>query len=59
VQSTKEEVTTRVTGGSSNKRPVEYAYIYINSPQTRKQYSTRLKQFFDFIGLEGDDLEAR
>jgi integrase len=43
----------------ANKRPVEYAYIYINSPQTRKQYPTRLKQFFDFIGLEGDDLEQQ
>ena len=56
MQSTKgeKEEVRRLTNSSSDKRPVDYAFIYINSPQTRKQYPTRLKQFFDFIGLDGD-----
>ncbi|MDQ4066461.1 MAG: hypothetical protein M3114_02605 [Thermoproteota archaeon] len=55
MQSTKgEKEWVRRLTSSSDKRPVDYAFIYINSPQTRKQYPTRLKQFFDFIGLDGD-----
>jgi integrase len=41
-------------GQSYNKKPVAYAFIYVNSPQTKIQYPKRLKLFFDFIGLKGD-----
>jgi integrase len=42
----------------SNK-PVEYAFMYCNSPNTKRQYPRRLKRFFDFIGLRGKDLEEQ
>src|SRR5689334_19744744 len=31
----------------------------MNSPVTRNRYTTRLKRFFSFIGIEGDTIEER
>ena len=42
---------------SINKKPVEYAFMFINSPDTKRQYPKRLKLFFDFIGIEGGEGE--
>jgi integrase len=40
--------------------PVEFAFMSIRSPTTKKQYPRRLKQFFDFIGgLSGDTVEEQ
>jgi hypothetical protein len=33
--------------------------MFCNSPSTKTQYRRRLKLFFDFIGLEGEDLEEQ
>jgi len=33
--------------------------MFCNSPSTKTQYPRRLKLFFDFIGLEGEDLEEQ
>jgi hypothetical protein len=48
--------TTKMT--ISNK-PVSYAFMYCNSPSTKKKYPRRLKLFFDFIGIPGKDLEEQ
>ena len=40
-------------------KPVSYAFMYCNSPSTKKQYPQRLKQFFDYIDLEGTDIEEQ
>jgi hypothetical protein len=34
--------------------PVLYAFKYLNSPQTQRQYPKRLKLFFDFLGFLRD-----
>jgi hypothetical protein len=36
------------------KTPVAYAFTYLNSPETAKQYPKRLQSFFEFIGLQGN-----
>jgi hypothetical protein len=36
------------------QRPVAYAFMYVNAAYTKRQYPKRLKQFFDFVGLDGD-----
>jgi hypothetical protein len=36
------------------QRPVAYAFMYVNAAHIKRQYPKRLKQFFDFVGLEGD-----
>jgi hypothetical protein len=41
------------------KNPVSYAFKYLNSPETQRQYPKRLKLPFDHIGLTGDSLEAQ
>lgn len=44
------------------KSPVSYAFKFLNSPETQRQYPKRLKLFFDHIGLDiGDSssLEAQ
>lgn len=42
------------------KNPVSYAFKYLNSPETQRQYPKRLKLLFDHIGLAiGDSLEAQ
>jgi hypothetical protein len=42
------------------KNPVSYAFKYLNSPQTQRQYPRRLKLFLDHVGLPGDSsLEAQ
>jgi hypothetical protein len=33
--------------------------MYCSSPSTQRQYPRRLKLFFDFIGLEGQDIEEQ
>jgi hypothetical protein len=42
--------------GNNKKKPVTYALMYCSSPSTQRQYPRRLKLFFDFIGLEGQDM---
>jgi hypothetical protein len=44
------------------KNPVSYAFKYLNSPETQRQYLKRLKLLFDHVGLTGGDsssLEAQ
>lgn len=43
----------------SQIKPVEYAFGYINSPFTKRQYLSRLKLFFDYFDLSGGDLEEQ
>lgn len=45
--------------GNNKKKPVTYAFMYCSSPSTQRQYPRRLKLFFDFIGLEGQDIEEQ
>jgi hypothetical protein len=49
--------TTKTT--QAKKTPVRYAFMYCNSPSTQRQYPKRLKIFFDFVGIEGNDLEEQ
>jgi integrase len=57
----KETTTTTTIAASNNnnnnnkKKPVTYAFMYCSSQSTQRQYPRRLKLFFDYIGLEGDD----
>jgi hypothetical protein len=44
---------------SAKKMPVAYAFMFIGSPHTKRQYPKRLKLFFDFTGIEGTDLEQQ
>ncbi|HEX2472622.1 MAG TPA: hypothetical protein VHJ59_07720 [Nitrososphaera sp.] len=53
-----EELKT-TTKAAHKKTPVTDALLYINSEITRKQYHRRLELFFDYIGLEGEDLDAQ
>lgn len=39
--------------------PVLYAFKYLNSPETQRQYPQRLKHFFDRAGLPGRDIEEQ
>jgi hypothetical protein len=39
--------------------PVEFAFSYIKSPSTKKQYPQRLKLFFDYIGVQGNSMEEQ
>jgi integrase len=48
-----------ITTNSAKKTPVRYAFLYCNSPSTQRQYPKRLKLFFDFVGIEGNDLEEQ
>jgi hypothetical protein len=40
-------------------KPVSYAFSYINSPKTAKQYPKRLQIFFNYLGMQGEDLEQQ
>jgi hypothetical protein len=40
-------------------KPVSYAFTYLNSPDTQRQYPKRLKLFFDHVGLPGKNLEEQ
>jgi hypothetical protein len=40
------------------KNPVSYAFKYLNSPQTQRQYPKRLKLLFDHIGLTGEEEDS-
>ena len=58
-RSTEESITTTKLS-VRQKTPVAYAFTYLNSPATVKQYPKRLQAFFEFIGLRpGDDLEQQ
>jgi hypothetical protein len=39
--------------------PVLYAFKYLNSPETQRQYPKRLKLFFDYIEMPGKDIEKQ
>jgi hypothetical protein len=39
--------------------PVSYAFTYLNSPDTRRQYPRNLKLFFDYLHLPGKNLEEQ
>jgi hypothetical protein len=39
--------------------PVLYAFKYLNSPQTQRQYPKRLKLFFEYIEMPGKDIEEQ
>jgi hypothetical protein len=39
--------------------PVLYAFKYLNSPETQRQYPKRLKLFFDYIEMPGKDIEEQ
>jgi len=41
-----------VSQTQTSKRPVAYAFAYVNSPRTKEQYPKHLRMFFDHIGLE-------
>jgi hypothetical protein len=41
--------TTTIT-----KKPVSYAFKYLNSPYSKMQYPRRLKLFFDHLELAGE-----
>lgn len=51
--------STTTTINNSKKTPVKYALVYCRTEITKHQYRKRLKQFFDYIGLQGADLEAQ
>jgi hypothetical protein len=60
VQTTTTNINTATTTKSTiANKPVSYAFMFCNSPSTKTQYPRRLKLFFDFIGLEGEDLEEQ
>ncbi|HEX6253816.1 MAG TPA: hypothetical protein VFZ55_06315 [Nitrososphaera sp.] len=40
-------------------KPATYALMCLNSEATKKTYSSRLKVFFDFLKLEGEDLDKQ
>lgn len=44
---------------SNKKQPVTDALLYINAEVTRKNYRRRLELFFEYIGMEGEDLDAQ
>lgn len=43
----------------TKKKPVSDALLYVNSDVTRKQYHRRLELFFEFVGLEGEDIDQK
>jgi hypothetical protein len=46
-------------GQPQQKKPVYYAFKYLNSPETQRQYPRRLKMLIEHVGLAGDSLEAQ
>jgi hypothetical protein len=42
-----------------HKKPVSFAFGYLSSPETRRQYRKLLELFFDFVGLPGNDLDEK
>jgi hypothetical protein len=38
---------------NNNNNPVSYAFKYLNSPETQRQYPRRIKLFLDHVGLIG------
>jgi hypothetical protein len=52
LQRPEESTTTKLS--VRQKTPVAYAFTYLNSPATVKQYPKRLQAFFEFVGLKGD-----
>jgi hypothetical protein len=44
---------------SRQTTPVEFAFMGIRAPLTKKQYPRTLNLFFDFIGLSGDTVEEQ
>lgn len=53
------QATIRNIEQEQKKNPVSYAFKYLNSPETQRQYPKRLKLLFDHVGLTGDSLEAQ
>jgi hypothetical protein len=54
--------TTEASNNNNNnniKKPVEYAFLYVNSSFTKVNYRSKLKLFFDYLGLPGGDLEQQ
>jgi hypothetical protein len=50
----------KATTTTSAKNPVAYAFSLIGSSKhTKRQYPKRLKLFFDYIGVQGTDLEQQ
>ncbi|HZA48244.1 MAG TPA: hypothetical protein VE521_04895 [Nitrososphaera sp.] len=39
--------------------PVKYALVFCKTEKTKHQYRKRLKWFFDYIGIEGQDVEEQ
>jgi hypothetical protein len=56
-RSTTNNTTTQTT--TRQKTPVAYAFSFLRSPNTVKQYPRRLQLFFEFVGLQGDNLEQQ
>ena len=52
MQKASTSVRIRTDSNTIIQRPVAYAFAYVNSQRTKEQYPTRLRMFFDFIGLE-------
>jgi len=52
VQKASTSVRIRTDSNTIIQRPVAYAFAYVNFQRTKEQYTTRLRMFFDFIGLE-------
>ena len=48
-----------VEGSTSEQDPYSLFLYAMNSPVTRDRYTTRLKRFFVFIGIEGTSIEER
>jgi hypothetical protein len=44
---------------SRQTTPVEFAFMSVRTPTTKKQYPRRLKRFFDYLSLEGNTAEEQ
>jgi hypothetical protein len=44
---------------SRQTTPVDFAFMSVRSPTTKKQYPRRLKRFFDYLSLEGNTVEEQ
>jgi site-specific recombinase XerC len=51
--------SSATTASLCQNKPVEYAFLYVSSPSTRMNYRGKLKDFFDYLGLPGNDLEQQ
>jgi hypothetical protein len=51
--------TTKLETEIPTTEPYRNFLFAINSPVTRERYSTRLRSFFVYIGIEGDTMEER